>query len=411
MAPWLFIWMLASVLCCFSTTGFCADVQTKTVTATGSGNSRKDAIQDALIEAVSKANGIAMDVETANRLASVTKSTDTASSSSEQQNFNSRIGEISKGAITGWDIIRETEGVPYTVKLSVTVAKITDAGEHATRKTMAVMSFHANADGNIDGQSVSQETLSEGFRQSLLTYLTSSRKFAIVDETFKKEEDQIDSGKGQLNDTLQSALAKANQLGADFLAVGICDGFQIGIKTMAVGTMTANIRTCSGLIRLRVIQVDTRQTVLAADFPLNCFHNINLNGKDPQGVVFDSAGKMMANRILDTIYPIRISGIGNGNTVILDRGGEAIQPGDVYDVFQIGDRMTDHSTGESLGYQEMLVGRVQIQRVLPKVSYASVLEHKSDILADNICRKANAESQPKITKAPSLSSPVDALFK
>jgi len=387
-----------------------AEIELQTVQAKGFGSGRQEAIQAALIEAVSKASGITLDVSTATSLATVERYNGKQSIFQSQEDYNSKIREITKGVVSSWAVINESNGTQYAVELSVTVARVIGAREHAARKTLAVMTFRVNQAGNIASNRVPVSTLSQGYRESLISYLTSSRKFSLVDETFKHETDAMAANRAENNDAIQNVLDKANQMGADYLAMGIGESFNIENEILTVGSTTAIIRKCQGLVRLRVIHISSRQTVLAADFRLDTLSGVNLDGSHPEAAVFDTLGKVMSYRILDTIYPIRISSVTEQLEVVLDRGGESIKTGDQFGVYSLGNKLTDDVTGESLGYEETLVSAIEITRVLPKVSYAKVLNAKSTIEPEYICRRL--ESQPtKQNKADKMASPVDDLFK
>lgn len=403
----IFCWLL----CFLQILGHAAEVESKTVEAKGAGKNRQEAIQMALLEAISKANGVKLDAETIANTASLDVSVGSKTTSASQEEFTSRLKKASKGYVGGWDVLQEKPGQEYSVVLTVEVLKVKKSADQTNRKTMAVLNFHASGDGHVDGAVVPAAALSSGYRESLLTYLTASRKFAIVDETFKNEVAAIKASNEIGNDVLEDIIAKADQLGADYIAVGISDEMNISNNAIKVGDMSANVRKLTGLLRLRIIKVSSRQTVLAADFPLSKLKNVDMIGAHPESSMFDSAGKAMADRILETIYPIRVSGITESGEVILDRGGESLKAGEIYDIFRQGEQMRDRSTGESLGYNESLVGSVQITRVLPKVSYGKVLKKAADIEVDNICRKSTEEIKSNQPKKSLTSTPVDDLFK
>lgn len=77
--------------------------------------------------------------------------------------------------------------------------------------------------------------------------------------------------------------------------------------------------------------------------------------------------------------------------VAVNRGqGGGIKEGDTYDVFALEDEMVDPDTGESLGFSELKVGRIQITRTLAKYS-------KSDLIGGaarkgDICRPAEGDT-------------------
>jgi hypothetical protein len=177
--------------------------------------------------------------------------------------------------------------------------------------------------------------------------------------------------------------------------------------------MNMAMKSLDGVVQLRVLKVENGQTILASYFLLNELPNVNLNGSTPEFSVFDSVGKAMASRILDFIYPLKISGITGSNEVAIDRGGEGMSEGDVYDVFKIGDPLKDPTTGESMGFVETKVSTIELVRVLPKVSYAKVISKREPINIEYICRRSvgNSASNSRKTKPQSNPNDLDNLFK
>ena len=74
--------------------------------------------------------------------------------------------------------------------------------------------------------------------------------------------------------------------------------------------------------------------------------------------------------------------------ITINRGdGTDIAVGQIWNVFAVGEELIDPDTGENLGREEVLVGKVKITGVLPKTSSAEILEdHGIDKMA--ILRKS-----------------------
>lgn len=81
----------------------------------------------------------------------------------------------------------------------------------------------------------------------------------------------------------------------------------------------------------------------------------------------------LAMRAVDFIYPARIIGK-RDQVVTINRNDESnIKVGQVWDVFVLGDELTDPDTGEA-SMEEVFVGQVKVNRVTPQNSQATVLE-------------------------------------
>jgi hypothetical protein len=401
----------AIILILFLSDGRSAQFDSQTVEAIGSGKTREVAIQAALMEAVSKVNGIELGVEAAVELSSLDITRNAKMVSLTKEEYSSRIRKASGGCIEKWELVKENHNNDYSVVITAVVLKISNAGQHDTRKSIAILGFNAAGGGLVTGRIIPNEVIEKGVRDSLVTYLTSSRKFAVIDDSFKAEVSALETDSNQDGGALQAAISRANHLKADFIAIGTIDGFEITNHPVIVGDQVATINKVSGVVRLRIIKVATHQAVLAADFKLSKIANVNLLGAHPESSIFDSVGNAMADRILNTIYPVRVVGITAEGQVVLDRGGETMKVGDEFGVFDPSDEMTDHSTGESLGSIENRIGKISVVRVLPKVSYAKVLSSSSSICVDNICRKDSDGKKTSSQKQMSPSSTINNLFK
>ncbi|MFZ0829159.1 MAG: CsgG/HfaB family protein [Verrucomicrobiia bacterium] len=82
----------------------------------------------------------------------------------------------------------------------------------------------------------------------------------------------------------------------------------------------------------------------------------------------------IANRIADVIFPVKVL-LKRDKEVTLNRGeGGGVAVGDTFNVFALGEELIDPDTKESLGRDEVKVGRVKITQVNPKTSTAEILD-------------------------------------
>ena len=74
------------------------------------------------------------------------------------------------------------------------------------------------------------------------------------------------------------------------------------------------------------------------------------------------------------IFPAKVL-VKRDNTVTINRGeGSGVAVGDTFNVFALGEEMVDPDTKESLGREEVKVGKVKISQVNPKTSMATISE-------------------------------------
>ena len=82
----------------------------------------------------------------------------------------------------------------------------------------------------------------------------------------------------------------------------------------------------------------------------------------------------IANRVADIVFPAKVL-VKRDKTVTLNRGeGAGVALGEVWNAFAVGEELIDPDTKESLGREEVKVGKVRISQVNPKTSQEEVLE-------------------------------------
>jgi hypothetical protein len=105
------------------------------------------------------------------------------------------------------------------------------------------------------------------------------------------------------------------------------------------------------------------------------------------GVAREMADKI-ANRVADVIFPAKIIAK-IAKQVTINRGdGTGIAADQIWNVCAVGKELKDPDTGEVLGVQEVVVGKVKITSVLPKVSNAEILGEDNGIAEGAIVRPA-----------------------
>lgn len=100
-----------------------------------------------------------------------------------------------------------------------------------------------------------------------------------------------------------------------------------------------------------------------------------------------SMAEKIANHVVDILFPAKVL-VKRDNTVTINRGeGAGVAEGDTFNVYALGAELIDPDTKESLGREEVKVGKVKISQVNPKTSMATILED-TGIDAGAVLRKA-----------------------
>ena len=183
--------------------------------------------------------------------------------------------------------------------------------------------------------------------------------------------------------------AKAGKLtGAKYLLVATVDDFQDYVeKATFEGTgRSATKRVFRFSIIGKIYDATTGKLLESANFQTgnDAFKQIqeerNYSVKDGElsdemmVAVSRTLAEKIANRVADVIFPAKIIAK-RDNVVTINRGeGAGVAVGDTFNVFALGNEMIDPDTKESLGREEVKVGKVRISEVTPKFSKAETSE-------------------------------------
>jgi curli biogenesis system outer membrane secretion channel CsgG len=228
----------------------------------------------------------------------------------------------------------------------------------------------------------------ESLDGQLIDRLNATRKFDVLSRSdlsdVIKEQDLGASG----NVDAKTA-AKAGKLsGAKFLLVATVDDFQDYIEKAAFeGTgQTATKRVFRFSVVAKLYDSATGKLVESANFQTGNDEFKQIQTERSYAVksgelsdemlvaVARSMAEKIATHFADVTFPPKVL-VKRDNTVTINRGeGGGVAAGDVFLVFVFGEEMVDPDTKESLGREEVKVGRVKITQVNAKTSQAEILE-------------------------------------
>lgn len=313
----------------------------------------------------------------------------------------------SDGLIRWWDVASEAdEGTNVRVRVLAVVAHVKAAGNAAaTRKSVVVLPFRMEGDAAMPAGKAPGAAFGRLVRESLVTSLVNSRKLALLDASFEEEINALDMGQSRPS-PVQRAIRAAMKVGAEYVIVGFADG--VGVASRPMGKLAVPVP--EGMASLRVIRVETRQTVLATSVAVAELTGLNLAGAHPEHAVAGALGRAFSERTLEAIYPIKVAALNGPDELVLNRGGDDMPVGQRLDISNPGEEIMDPASGESLGVAERWVGQIEITRVTPKVAYAKVLSKAEPIAAGAICRRP-VSTKPDRAPAESTRSELEKLFK
>lgn len=110
--------------------------------------------------------------------------------------------------------------------------------------------------------------------------------------------------------------------------------------------------------------------------------------------LFEAAARTLANRIVirerEALFPITVLEK-DGKEITLNCGSDAgLKAGQVLNVYAVGKELKDPVTGESLGHDEQLVGRVSISQLQPKFAKAKIWDDNG-IAVGSFLRREKAD--------------------
>jgi len=241
----------------------------------------------------------------------------------------------------------------------------------------------------------------ESLDGQLIDRINATRKFDVLNRSdlsdIIKEQDLGASG----NVDAKTA-AKAGQLaGAKYLLVATVDDYQDYVeKATFTGTgETATKRVFRFSIVGKIYDSSTGKLLESANFQTGNdeFKQIQMErsyvvkdgelSDEMMIAVSRSMAEKIANHVVDILFPAKVL-VKRDNTVTINRGeGAGVAEGDTFNVYALGAELIDPDTKESLGREEVKVGKVKISQVNPKTSMTTILED-TGIDAGAVLRKA-----------------------
>lgn len=366
-----------------------AEIIAKTTTlsaqGTGFGASRVEAINNAIIEALGKLNG----VQVSNQKF-ISTAMDAKNGKSElKDKYSSKLNVITKGKIDGFDIIDVSENdgkfeAQVIIKKIRTTKKYKAPGlDEKNRRKMAIFPvFSEQKSYEILDKNVNSTTLTNRLTQNLAQSIINTRKFSVLDrisdERIYEIEENIIRSKSASKDEI---LKLGNVLGADYILIANiadCKMSQSGSNLTTTSKNRLNIA-----LEYRILLMATRQIKFANTRNFSFIlkgDNVNENLAN----ITKSIANSISNEIINNIYPLKIAKIQKDGTIILS---QSLKVGEIYDVFALGDRIIDAYTKESVGKDEKFVAKIEITRASPKISYAKIIKGKAKV--GEICRPSD----------------------
>ena len=350
-----------------------------TVNAKGTGASAAEAIDEAMRLALKQVNGTTMDLSSEQLKLTLSLSRGKNAEALRGTAFAEHIVQSAGGAITGFKVNAidgpDSRGF-YKADIEASVAKFTPSAADSKKLKIVIAPLRFDtASFPVGGRSVPSEKVAEDLRQQILTALTNTGRFTVLDRDLggdvAQELDMISSGSAP-----RAEIGKLGQaMSADVIWVGKISAFAYNRHARQLQTSDRELVSYSGgwSVSQKLVNVATRQIMLSE----------SLRGEAPgvgattlgAGVDGDKVSEGMqqdiARRIVSGIvsrtFPITVISR-EGSAVVLSQGGEAVREGARYRLVYMGKEMFDPQTSQSLGRVESDCCEVVIDQVTPTMS-------------------------------------------
>ena len=315
----------------------------------------------------------------------------------------------------GYDVL-DIAGDEPDVRVSVLVkyAVYRVPGPSMKRRRLAVLDFpmeevHLYGVGGgrqlqIDGRAVRVGTdvdfklvrkLQHGFRAKAEELLTQGRRFGVLDrkrpEVYEAEKQILASGDVDVGE--RARLGKV--MGADYLVYGTIDRIAIETTTRVIRATGERIKRSHGATKVRftVLAAATRQVKWSSAITLDRRLPPGLRPEAAAEALLEEVAVRMVDELTENIYPPRVTGVLGPGQFVVNRGGNTVEAGSVFEVFAAGDWLLDPDTGERLDQLETSVGIARIVTVKPKYSIAELISDVVDLSRGMVLRRRQAMSE------------------
>ncbi|HUH87465.1 MAG TPA: hypothetical protein VL003_05365 [Pusillimonas sp.] len=376
-----------------------AQVTEASLTAEGTGLTRDEAIQSALVNAAGQAFGV--------DLSAATQSLSTATDvHADDESHSLMVSSLNKNV---QQVLRTPGNAPilgYTVDHAMALP---DAGWEAT-VTLRYAHFERMG-ADTDRRSIvvvgNHRQYGRMLRETVGESLVGTRRFDVLNRAnnqfFEDEKEFILS-----SDAATAEMARLSQAGgADYLVIVDLPSLGISNNNRETIRMTGEVlvkSSVSGTLRLQIVEFASRKVKWSGTQKFGgTYPDVASIGAGTLTRLINDASNILIEKMVAGIYPIRVVKV-MGDTAIVNRGEGGVVAGETYAVFLEGEELIDPQSGESLGSMEVEVGLGRITDVKPKFSFLKMATGTLEANASYIVRK----STKKPAAAPGSRRPASA---
>lgn len=248
--------------------------------------------------------------------------------------------------------------------------------------------------------------IAQSMPDSIGNYIIATRKLDVVpcDADIEQCINAIDGSTGTLTDVGEEIVAKFRAVNYP-ISVTISDYQDLRAQTELRGNL-AEVRTIRFGATVKVLDSATGTIKISQNVSVKRQFRATTGGEwdtkggskteELFGKTSDDLCRKIAFSIVDFIAPAKIIAVNKKGIASINKGKDTdIRKGQIYDVFEVGEEMIDPETGESLGKEETLIGKVKVIGCLPKFSRAKIISQEEgyEIGVGNVVRLAEPEEK------------------
>ena len=392
-----------------------ADAQTRVVErdVTGTGLTEQEAVLNALQEATFQICGIRIESKTETHAELIEEGDQTRMTERVNRQIKVRGRKNCKG-FDGYDVLSVGSGDPgYRADVRVRYVTYKVPGPAMKRRRISVIDFpmdevHLYGVGEAReqrscGRKVGEgldvdfrlvRNLQESFRAKMEELLTQSRRFGVLDrkrlDVYEAEKKLLKSPDVSVRE--QARLGKV--LGADYVLYGTVHRVLVEDQSRSIQLTGERITEVHGSadVRFTVLAVATRQIKWSSSITLEKTSGAGtFLPEDFANALLDDVAARIVDELTENIYPPKVTKVLGAGQFVVNRGGNTVEHGDVFEIFALGDWLTDPDTGEKLDRIETSIGIAKIMTVKPKYSLAQLISESAKLSQGMVLRRRRVE--------------------
>lgn len=259
------------------------------------------------------------------------------------------------------------------------------------KDTIAISSVKANESvmtkAKMEGTGLGLARMIESLDGQLIDRVNATRKFTVLGRSDLKDlmREQDLGGSGIVD--AKSAAQVGKVAGAKFVLITSIDAYADEKKTARLETLNKTVYSRNVMISAvgKIYDAATSKLLESANFQVST--NLGQSVSTGVEVKADLADELfvllsrdlaekIATRVTDVVYPAKVL-TKRDKQIMINRGdGTGIAVDQVWNVYAVGEELIDPDTKESLGREEVLVGKVKIVNVTAKTSSGELLEDR-----------------------------------